>query len=217
MKIVIVGNGKMGKILSIVAKEQVVKIIENFEYDILEDNLDFDVLIDFSNRNNLKYIYEYCLKNKKRAVIATTNLKEEDYLLINKLAEEVAILVDSNFSYGITLLKKILNDNLKYFNNYDISLIETHHKYKKDAPSGTAKSIEELFKINNLKYDTISLRKGTVNGEHQVIFYGEDEYIEIKHTASSRKIYAHGALEAARWLLCKERGLFSYLDCLLKK
>lgn len=217
MKIVLVGNGNMGKILSSIARDQIVKVIENFEYDFLDEDLEFDVIIDFSNRENLKYIYQYAKRKKCKVLIATTNLVENDYKMIEDLAKETAVMVDSNFSHGILILKKIIRENLSLLKNYDIEIIEKHHKYKKDAPSGTAKSIEDLFTQRNVNFNTTSIRKGTIRGEHEVIFYGDDEYIEIKHFALSRKIYALGALEGAKWLMCKEKGLFSYEDCVFEQ
>ena len=86
---------------------------------------------------------------------------------------------------------------------------------KYDEPSGTMKNIIELMK--DKKYNVTSLRVGTIRGEHEVIFYGDDEYIRIKHTALSRKIFANGALESAKWLLIKEKGLFSYEDYIFNK
>lgn len=217
MKIILIGNGNMGKILQALAKDQIVKVIENFKYNTLNDNVNADVIIDFSNRENIKYIYEYAKRNKIKVVIATTNLKNEDYELLYDLANYVPVMVDSNYSSGITIIKKILNDNISLLKNFDISIIEKHHKYKKDSPSGTAKSIEKIIKKETSNYNIVSLRSGTLRGEHDINFYGDDEYIEIKHFAQSRKIYALGALEAAKWLMCKDKGLFTYADCLFSE
>lgn len=217
MRILQVGNGNMGKILYSLAKDQIVKVIDSFKKNSLDENLNIDVIIDFSNHENIKYIYEYAKKNKCKVVIATTNLNEEDYDMLLDLSDYTAVMIDSNYSYGITLLKRIIKNNILLLKNYDIELIETHHKYKKDAPSGTAKSIEKIIKDQKLDYHITSIRAGTIRGEHQVIFYGDDEYIEIKHTALSRKIFALGALEGAKWLMNKEKGLFSYEDYIFDK
>lgn len=214
MKIALIGKGKMGNELINLANDQIVAVIENFKYNFLEDNLDIDVIIDFSNRENLKYIYDYAKRNKTKVVIATTNLNELDLKLIKDLANYTAVMLDSNYSKGINIIKKIINDNMYLLNNYDINIIEKHHKDKLDSPSGTAKSIENIFNNEKIKYNTISIRGGNINGEHEVLFLGDNEYIEIKHVSLSRKIYALGALEAARWIMCKEKGLFSYSDCI---
>ena len=217
MKILLVGNGNMGKIIQSIAKEQIVKVVENFRYNTVENNIGVDVIIDFSHRENIKYIYEYAKENKCKVVIATTNLNSEDYKLINELSEITPVMLDANYSYGIVLLNKIINDNIEYLKNYDKTLIEKHHKYKKDAPSGTSKTIQNIFKNNNSGLNIVSIRGGTVRGEHTLSFYGDEEILEIKHTAQSRKIYALGALEAAKWLMCKEKGLFSYKDCIFNE
>lgn len=217
MKIILIGNGNMGRIVKSVAKEQIIKVIENFKYNTIEENLNCDVIIDFSHRENLKSICKYAKEKKCKVVIATTNLNDEDYNLINELANYTSVIVDSNFSYGILLLKKIIKENLLQIKNYDIQIVEKHHKYKKDSPSGTAKSIGEILNKENIKYNTSSIRGGTLRGEHEIILYGDEEYIEIKHFALSRKIYALGALEAAKWLMCKEKGLFSFEDCIFSE
>lgn len=214
MNIALVGNGNMGQLLKSIAKEQIVASIENFEYQNIDENLKIDVIIDFSHRNNLKYIIDYAMKYFPKVVIATTNLNEEDYLSIKELSNHTAVMIDSNFSYGIYLFKKIIQENIENIKKYDIELKEVHHKYKKDSPSGTMKSIENILKNRDIKYITHTTRAGTVRGEHSIILYGEEEYIEIKHVALSRKIYVLGALESAKWLLCKDKGLFSYKDCL---
>ena len=217
MRLAVIGNGNMGRILQSIASSEIVAVIENFEYQVLNDDLNIDVIIDFSHRNNLKYIYDYALKHKCKVVIATTNLNDEDKELIYDLANYVPVMLDSNYSYGILLIKEILINNLDNISKFDIELIETHHKYKKDAPSGTMKNIESILDSKELHYNTHSLRAGTVRGEHSIILYGDDEIIEIKHTSLSRKIYALGALEASKWLMCQEKGLFSYKDCIFSK
>ena len=217
MRILLVGNGNMGKIIQSIAKDQIAKVIENFKYNSIDSNLKVDVIIDFSHRENIKYIYEYAKEKKCKVVIATTNLNNEDYKLINELAKITSVMLDSNYSYGIVLLNKIIYENIEYFRSYDKTLIERHHKYKKDAPSGTSKTIQNIFKNNNSELDVISIRGGTIRGVHELSFYGDEEILEIKHTAQSRKIYALGALEAAKWLMCKEKGLFSYKDCIFNE
>ena len=215
MNIALIGNGNMGSIIKSIASSQIVITIENFEYQSIDENLNIDVIIDFSHHNNIKYIVDYALKHKCKVVIATTNLKDSDYTLLKELSNHTAVMIDSNFSFGIYLLKRIISQNINTIKNYDIELNEVHHKYKKDSPSGTMLSIEKILQNNNIKYNVHAIRAGTVRGEHKITLYGDDEYIEIKHVALSRKTYALGALVAAKWLLCKEKGLFSYKDCLL--
>ena len=212
MNILLIGKGKMGRELISIAKENIVQVIENFKYNYIKEN-NIDIIIDFSNRENLKYIYEYAKNNNTKVVFGTTGFTDEDLDLIKDLSNYTAVMLDSNYSKGITFLKDIVKSNINKIKEYDISLIEKHHKYKKDNISGTIKNFEDILKNNNLKYSLNTIRGGTIRGEHELLLLGEEEYIEIKHVALSRKIYALGALEASRWLMCKEKGLFSYSDC----
>lgn len=217
MNVLLVGQGNMGKILYSLLKDEVVLATNNFNDIDFNDNINIDVIIDFSNRENIPNIIKYSEIKKCKVIIATTNLNEEDYNELKELSNKTAVMIDSNYSYGIYILKKIIKENILLFKDYDIELIDIHHKYKLDAPSGTMKSIESIFKDNELEYTVDVIRKGTIKGEHKVLLYGDEEYIEINHVALSRKIFANGAINAARWILTKEKGLFSFEDYILKK
>ena len=150
-------------------------------------------------------------------------LRDEKKISLRKFADAVG-LSPSNMSYiekgtnipTAEVYEKIIKENIQHFKEYDIELNEKHHKYKKDSPSGTLKSIKKILP-SNIKYQVNSSRVGTLRGEHTISIYGDEEYLEIKHTAQSRKIYAIGALKAARWLMCRKKGLFSYEDCIFKE
>lgn len=215
MNIMLVGYGNIGKIIYSLAKNDIVKIVNNFKEEPIIENLNIDIIIDFSNRENIKYICEYANKYNCKVLIGTTGLTINDYNLLKELSTRVAVMIDSNYSKGISILKKIIKENIYLLKDYDIELIDVHHKYKKDVPSGTMKSIESI--INDNKYNVTSIRAGTIRGEHEVLFFGDDEYISIKHIALSRKIFAFGAIESAKWLLNKEKGLFSYEDYIFDK
>ena len=188
-----------------------------------------DVLIDFSHPNNLNDILDYAKRTKTRLVLATTGYSQAQLDLIGEASDEVAIFQSYNTSFGISMLVKILKGVTKeiYDADFDIAILEKHHHRKIDAPSGTAKLLyqvmeEELPELEPV-YDRSSLhqkrehqevgiqaiRGGTIFGEHSIYFAGLDEIIEIKHTALSRDVFATGAIQAAKTLMTKDKGLYS--------
>lgn len=192
----------------------------------------FEGLIDFSHPNNLKDILAYLEKHDIYTVIATTGLKEDDLKNLYQLSETRTIFQDYNTSYGIAMLNQIVKYASKelFDHDYDIEIIEAHHHRKVDAPSGTAKvllntiqSELDVYPIYNRESNHVSrnrkevgissIRAGTIFGEHTILYGGEDEIIEIKHTALSRDIFAKGAIEALRQLKQKDNGLY-HLDTL---
>ena len=159
MNVLLVGQGNMGKILYSLLKDEVVLATNNFNDIDFNDNINIDVITDFSNRENIPNIIKYSEIKKCKVIIATTNLNEEDYNELKELSNKTAVMIDSNYSYGIYILKKIIKENILLFKDYDIELIDIHHKYKLDAPSGTMKSIESIFKDNELEY-TVDVIRG---------------------------------------------------------
>ena len=123
-------------------------------------------------------------------------------------------MLSSNTSLGINVFRKILKNISAEFNAFDITILERHHNKKKDAPSGTAKTLAEDIKMasgrDNIEIHAI--RAGTIPGEHMVIFSGIDEILEIKHTAFSKKIFARGALDIAIKLCKKTAGFYETED-----
>ena len=188
-----------------------------------------DVIIDFSHPNNLDDILAYAKKNKTKVVFATTGFSKEQLDKIEEASKEIAIFQSYNTSFGIQMVTKILRQVAKEFydNGYDIEILEKHHNQKIDAPSGTAKLLYEVMedeiKETTPVYDRSSLhekrkkeeigiqalRGGTIFGEHEIMFAGLDEIIEIKHTALSKDVFVQGALAAAKALQDKEAGLFT--------
>ncbi len=188
-----------------------------------------DVVIDFSHPAILPSIIEYCSANKVGAVIATTGLTEEQIASIDKLSGEVAVFRSANMSLGINLLVNLVKKAASILEDrFDIEIIEKHHNQKIDAPSGTALMIaDEISKALTNEpqyvYDRHSVRRkrakneiglhairgGTIVGEHDVIFAGNDEIIEINHKAMSKEIFAVGAIKAAKYIADKESGMYS--------
>ena len=188
-----------------------------------------DVIIDFSHPALLDSLIEYCEKENTGAVIATTGLSKEQVEKIDELSKKVAIFRSANMSLGINLLINLVKKAAAILEDkFDIEIIEKHHNQKIDAPSGTALMIADeisdvLENSPQYVYDRHSVRKkrakneiglhairgGTIVGEHDVIFAGNDEIIEINHKAMSKEIFAVGAIKAAKYIAGKKSGMFS--------
>ena len=191
-----------------------------------------DVIIDFSTASAIDSLLDYCEKTHTPLVLCSTGLSEAQLGRVERLAKVSAVLVSANMSLGINVLLKLLKNVTKtlYENGFDIEIVEKHHNQKLDAPSGTALALADVMKdeLDDISYnlDRTKVRKkrerneigisavrgGTIVGEHEVIFAGTDEVIEIKHTAYSRAIFAKGAMSAAKFLSGKSAGKYSMSD-----
>ena len=191
-----------------------------------------DVIIDFSTASAIDGLLDYCEKTHTPLVLCSTGLSESQLDRVERLAKVSAVLVSANMSLGINVLLKLLKNVTKtlYGNGFDIEIVEKHHNQKLDAPSGTALALADVMKdeLDDISYnlDRSKVRKkrerneigisavrgGTIVGEHEVIFAGTDEVIEIKHTAYSRAIFAKGAMSAAKFLSGKSAGKYSMSD-----
>lgn len=191
-----------------------------------------DVIIDFSTASAIDSLLDYCEKTHTPLVLCSTGLSEAQLDRVERLAKVSAVLVSANMSLGINVLLKLLKSVTKtlYGNGFDIEIVEKHHNQKLDAPSGTALALADVMKdeLDDISYnlDRSKVRKkrerneigisavrgGTIVGEHEVIFAGTDEVIEIKHTAYSRAIFAKGAMSAAKFLKGKSAGKYNMSD-----
>jgi len=191
-----------------------------------------DVIIDFSTASAIDGLLDYCEKTHTPLVLCSTGLSEAQLGRVEKLARDSAVLVSANMSLGINVLLKLLKNVTKtlYGNGFDIEIVEKHHNQKLDAPSGTALALADVMKedLEDISYNLnrtevrkkrerneigiSAVRGGTIVGEHEVIFAGTDEVIEIKHTAYSRAIFAKGAMSAAKFLSGKSAGKYSMSD-----
>jgi len=191
-----------------------------------------DVIIDFSTASAIDSLLDYCEKTHTPLVLCSTGLSEAQLDRVENLSKESAVLVSANMSLGINVLLKLLKSvtGTLYGNGFDIEIVEKHHNHKLDAPSGTALALADVMKdeLDDISYnlDRTKVRKkrerneigisavrgGTIVGEHEVIFAGTDEVIEIKHTAYSRAIFAKGAMSAAKFLKGKKAGKYSMSD-----
>ena len=201
-------------------------------------DVEADVIIDFCNAKAVDGLLDYCRETKMPVVLCTTGLSDEQIASINAASEEAAVLRSANMSLGINTLFKLLQDAAKVFASagYDIEIVEKHHNQKLDAPSGTALALADSMKevLDDgyfYRYDRSQLRQkrdpkeigisavrgGTIVGEHEVIFAGEDEVIEFKHTAHSKAVFAKGAVEAAKFLAGKPAGMYDMGDVIAAK
>ena len=175
-----------------------------------------DVAIDFSQADSIDEICRAALQHGKSLVIGTTGHSQEQRKTIQETAHSVPIVLASNFSVGVNVLFWLTQKAAELLgSDFNPEIVETHHTMKKDAPSGTAKTLAEIFKaVQNSEIPIQSIREGDVVGEHTVIFRGSSERLELTHRAASRGIFALGALRAAKWILHKRAGLYSMHDVL---
>lgn len=201
--------------------------------DINECNVEADVIIDFSSSKAVDKLIEYCREKKIPVVLCSTGLSDEQIFAVHELSKEVAVLKSGNMSLGINTVMKMLKSVSKLLADagYDIEIVEKHHNQKVDAPSGTALMLadvinEQLNSEYKYTYDRSNVRQkrdkkeigisavrgGTIVGDHEVIFAGPDEVIEITHRAYSRGVFGKGAIEAAKFLKGKEAGFYDMSD-----
>jgi 4-hydroxy-tetrahydrodipicolinate reductase len=199
--------------------------------NINECNDDIDVILDFSRPAALDSLCKYSKEKNIPIVFCTTGYTEEDLSKINSLSSEVAVFHSANMSIGINIVNNILKtiSNMLY-KDFDIEIIEKHHNQKVDSPSGTALLLANTIK-DSIKDETSfvkgrdgigkrdhkeigihAIRGGNIIGDHEIIFAGKGECIEIKHTAISREVFAVGALKACEYIYKKESGLYSMDD-----
>lgn len=193
-----------------------------------------DLLIDFSHASNIESILDFTTSRGIHTLIATTGLTDEHMVKIREASKKIPILCASNLSFGINVITRLLSQVAKSLNEgFDIEIIEKHHNKKIDAPSGTAYLLANT--INHALGDTLTLtygrhgsdcprktneigihtvRGGSISGEHTILFAGEQELIEIKHTALSKDLFAQDALKAGKLLLTKPAGLYTMQDLL---
>jgi 4-hydroxy-tetrahydrodipicolinate reductase len=205
--------------------------------DNLKDNVEnIDVFIDFTTSTATLSSLQILKKAKKPVVIGTTGFKEIELNEIKNISFEIPIVLSSNYSIGVNVIQNILKEAIKVIkDDYDIDIVESHHRMKKDAPSGTAitfaKTIMDEKKLDfdkNVIYSRtgrdndrprdqlgiFAVRGGGVIGEHTIIMASMGDKIEIKHTAFSRETFAAGAIKAAKFIINKKSGLYSMKDVL---
>ncbi len=194
-----------------------------------------DVIIDFSLPEACEKLLEAALQNPKPLVIGTTGLNTHQLNLLKEASQKMPVLYATNMSLGVALLNKLVYQASQALADFDIEIVEMHHRHKKDAPSGTALTLaESAAKGRELNLDDVrisgrdgnigertkdeiavmALRGGDIVGRHTVGFYNDGEFIELNHTATSRNTFSKGAIRAAAWLVQQKEGLYSISDCL---
>lgn len=243
-------TGRVGKLLS----EQLVKNAEHKLAAVyVRKELDFslpaqtlvtndvatflkssDIVIDFTSPSGTELLLETAMAHSPTPlVIGTTGLEAHQQNLMKQAAEKMPILYATNMSLGVALLNKLVFMAAKALPDFDIEIVEMHHKHKKDAPSGTALTLAATAaKGRELELDKVrvsgrngqigertadeigvmALRGGDIVGEHTVGYYGDGEHIRLTHTATSRATFAVGAIKAGHWLMQQPNGLYSIQD-----
>ena len=220
VRVLLIGAaGRMGKtVLDLAQSDPEIVIASQCDLgDSIDPAMkDCDVVIDFSQPDSIDEICRAALEHRKSLVIGTTGHSQQHRKTIGDTAHSVPIVLASNFSVGVNALFWLTQKAAELLGpDFNPEIVETHHKMKKDAPSGTAKSLAEILKaVRNSEISIQSIREGEVVGEHTVIFKGPGECLELTHRAANRGIFARGALRAARWIMNKPPGLYSMQDVL---
>jgi len=234
LRIALVGAaGRMGQAIADVAASENAEIVAKSD---LGDEIALagaEVLIDFSHPDASRSICDAAIKSKVPLVMGTTGHSTKQRDEIAAAAKQVAVVFASNFSVGINALLALTERAAKILgDDFDLEIVEVHHRMKKDAPSGTAKTLAEILQralpTKNLRHGREgisgerekseigihSVRGGDVVGDHTVIFAGQGERVELTHRAGSRETFARGALRAARWVVGKPAGLYDMRNVL---
>ena len=206
--------------------------------DIDACQVEADAIIDFSSAKATDKLLEYSAARQIPVVLCSTGLSQEQLAKVEETSRKVAVLKSANMSLGINTLLKLVQDAAKVLAaaGFDMEIVEKHHRLKLDAPSGTAlalaDSINEAMdnqyhyvydrsqkreKRDDKEIGISAVRGGTIVGEHEIIFAGQDEVIEFKHTAYSKAIFGKGAVEAAKFLAGKPAGRYDMSDVISAK
>ena len=243
MKIVVYGAGGMAQYVKesiINSKNEFVGFVDPLgKGDFVNlkgenSNVEYDAIIDFSHFSLIDDVLEAGIAKKVPVLVATTGHTEEQLKKIEKAAELIPVIKATNTSLGVNIVNEIVAFATKLLKDFDIEIVEKHHNRKIDAPSGTASTLLEIVKENlndGNDYRTVygregyskraekeigvhAIRGGNIVGEHTVIYAKNDEIIEIKHEALSRKMFSDGAVRAVEFLFGKKAGLYTMKDVL---
>ncbi len=209
-----------------------IKVEANLE-NVIERS---DIVVDFTNTEATLEHLEICTKHKKAMVIGTTGFSNAQVIQIENAANSIPIVLSPNMALGVNLLFELVRKVSGILDDqYDIEIIETHHRYKKDAPSGTAKKIAEIIaREKNIELEKVAtygrsgnaaerkkgeigihaVRAGNISGEHTVMFNSSGERLEITHKAYSKDAFAQGTVKAIYFIISKQKGLFSMKEVL---
>ena len=193
-----------------------------------------EAIIDFSSPEALEDLLAYALKNRVPCVLCSTGYTDGQIAMIDAASKDIPIFRSANMSVGIAVLRKLAAMASRMLGeDYDVEIVETHHRQKADAPSGTAIMLYDeirneydmqrsarygrsgMGKRERTEIGIHSLRGGTVAGEHAVCYFGPKERIELRHSAEDRSVFAAGSLRAARFLMKQDPGLYTMDDMLM--
>jgi 4-hydroxy-tetrahydrodipicolinate reductase len=234
LRVALIGAaGRMGQAIINVAEREGIAVVAKIDLGDEIAFADADVAIDFSHADGAASICKVAIKSKTPLVIGTTGHSTKQRNDIVAASKQIPIVLASNFSIGVNGLFALTETAAKILgNDFDLEIVEAHHRMKKDAPSGTAKTLAEILqrarqtKILRHGREGIvgerdkseigihSVRGGDVVGDHTVIFAGQGERLELTHRASNRETFARGATRAARWVIGKSPALYSMRDVL---
>ncbi len=232
-------NGRMGQtILSCAARDAEIEVVGELDMgDSLRDVIEkCDAVIDFSHHSVTGEVAEICAAAGKSLVIGTTGQSDEEIARVQQVSQKIPVVFAPNFSVGVNTLFWLTRKATEILGeDFDLEVVEMHHRHKKDAPSGTAKRLGEILaEASGVSYaeDTRhgrvgivgertkreigmhAVRGGDVVGDHTVIYAGDGERVELTHKASSRETFANGSLRAAKWAVKQKPGLYDMQDVL---
>lgn len=233
IKVVVCGAlGRMGScLIKNILKEKDLELvcgIERKDHPELREEWDFqissdlkgvikkaDCIVEFTNPKATCEHLKVAANNFKPCVIGTTGFNEGQLREIRNATKRIPVLLSPNMSVGVNLLFKLVFDVANILKGYDIEIIESHHRHKKDAPSGTAKNLANIIKdIKGKEISVSSIRAGDIVGDHTVLFAGGGERIELTHRAHSRDSFAQGTIQAIRFVTEATAGLYNMFDVL---
>ena len=243
--------GRMGRVITglvekndeceIVAGSDIAEAPAYWTYPVFKDaadcDVDYDVIIDFSNASAVPHIIDVALKNNKALVCCTTALSDETLKALDDASKVIPVFKSANMSYGMNVLFELVKQASKaMYPDFDIEIVEAHHNRKVDAPSGSAYSIAEAVQESvpdKLEYiydrhsenkargkkeiGFSSIRGGNIVGEHEIMFISDEETVSISHSAATRDVFGKGAVTAAIFMADKGPGYYSMYDIVSKK
>lgn len=220
VRVLLVGaDGRMGKAISSAAENEPSLTIAGRaerDSDLATLTTSCDVVVDFSTADATEAVCEVCAAQSRPLVLGTTGHTSAQKDFVRTTAGKVPIVFAANFSLGVNVLFALARQAAALLGDkFDVEIIEAHHRTKKDAPSGTGKRLAEILEeTRGASAPVHSIRAGDIVGDHEVIFAGHGERLELTHRASSRETFARGALQAALWVVGKPAGLYSMEDVL---
>ena len=208
-------SGRLGSEVQNVFSDNNYELV--FSYDIAGETRKGkpELLIDCSLPEVFPKTVNYAKEFNIPLIVATTGLSDENISELRRLSQKIPIVQSYNYSTGIQILLKLTELANEKTKDWDVEISETHHRFKKDKPSGTAKMIKSIFKDKDV--NTSSFRLGDVFGEHTISFASLGEVLSIKHSATSRRTFAEGILKSAEFLRTKGEGFYSFTEVIFNK